>query len=127
MIFAPAREFPGKFQLPVFAFMQRAMIKIQRELVYPVPGSRRRIQNNVPVAEMRQLQLKHLNPADPSRDPYILAVLVGLAQEQAWVVHDTSEEEEAEENEVSQGAAPKSKNATAIKAEQNKNRQYKVR
>ncbi|KAH6880069.1 hypothetical protein B0T10DRAFT_495781 [Thelonectria olida] len=108
-----------KHQPVVFAFMQRIMIKIQRELVYPVPGPRRRAQsNNVPVAEMRQLQLKHLDPADHNRDPYILAVLIGLAQEQAWLVHDTSNGED--------DATAKPENAAAIRAEENRDREYKV-
>lgn len=52
-----------------------------------MPRPRRRQQlPNVPVAAARQLQLKHLEPADPCRDPYILVVLLGLAQAQAETV-----------------------------------------
>ncbi|KAI5462838.1 hypothetical protein BGZ63DRAFT_379825 [Mariannaea sp. PMI_226] len=89
LVFAPAqrqRQFPARNEPPVFAFLQRNMIKIQRENVYPKPNRRRsRSQptQNIPVETMRKLQLKHLEPVDPRRDPYILAVLLGMAQAQA--------------------------------------------
>ncbi|KAF7543475.1 hypothetical protein G7Z17_g10714 [Cylindrodendrum hubeiense] len=87
LVFAPCiqRQIPAQnHPPPVFAFMQRSMVKIQRETAFPMPRPRRRQHvPNVPVAAARQLQLKHLEPADPCRDPYILAVLLGLAQAQA--------------------------------------------
>ncbi|KAH7131501.1 hypothetical protein B0J13DRAFT_105320 [Dactylonectria estremocensis] len=87
LVFAPCspRQAPGQEQpRPVFAFMQRGMIRIQREAAFPLPRPRRRQRlPNLPVAAARLLQLKHLEPADPCRDPYILAVLLGLAQAQA--------------------------------------------
>ncbi|KAH7127563.1 hypothetical protein EDB81DRAFT_144979 [Dactylonectria macrodidyma] len=87
LVFAPRspRQAPGQDQpRPVFAFMQRGMIRIQRETAFPLPRPRRRQQlPNLPVAATRRLQLKHLEPTDPCRDPYILAVLLGLAQAQA--------------------------------------------
>jgi hypothetical protein len=60
--------------------MQRGMIKIQREGVFSLPRPRR---PNPPAELIRKLRLKQLEPSDPWCDPYILAVLVGLAQSQA--------------------------------------------
>lgn len=100
LVFAPCsqRQGPGQDQPPpVFAFMQRSMVKIQREAAFPMPRPRRRQQlPNVPVAAARQLQLKHLEPADPCRDPYILVVLLGLAQAQAETVAVSSSSSETD-------------------------------
>ncbi|KAJ4221595.1 hypothetical protein NW759_006841 [Fusarium solani] len=74
-----AERAPGT-QAPIFAFMQRGMIKIQREGVFSLPRPRR---PNPPAELIRKLRLKQLEPSDPWCDPYILAVLVGLAQSQA--------------------------------------------
>ncbi|KAF5022480.1 hypothetical protein F66182_5452 [Fusarium sp. NRRL 66182] len=65
---------------PVFAFMMRGMIGIQREGVFVLPKPRR---PNPPAELLREMRLKKLEPSDPWRDPYILAVLVGMAQSQA--------------------------------------------
>ncbi|KAF4459373.1 hypothetical protein FALBO_13872 [Fusarium albosuccineum] len=67
-------------QTPMFAFMQRGMIRIQREGVFPLPRPRR---VNPPAELLQRLRLRRLEPSDPWRDPYILAVLVGMAQSQA--------------------------------------------
>ncbi|KAK7429353.1 hypothetical protein QQZ08_004165 [Neonectria magnoliae] len=89
LVFAPRsqRQVPPQDDAPVFAFMQRGMIKYQRETVFPMPRPRRREhRRNLPVAAQQQLHLKLLEPDDPCRDPYILAVLLGLAQAQAQKV-----------------------------------------
>ncbi|KAM5358383.1 hypothetical protein ACJZ2D_015336 [Fusarium nematophilum] len=70
---------PSATQAPVFAFMQRGMIRIQREGLLPLPRPRR---PNPPAEELRRLRLKKLEPSDPWRDPYIVVVLLGLAQSQ---------------------------------------------
>ncbi|KPM37176.1 hypothetical protein AK830_g9375 [Neonectria ditissima] len=91
LVFAPRsqRQVPPQDRAPVFAFMQRGMIKYQRGTVFPMPRPRRREHRlNAPVAAQQQLHLKLLEPADPCRDPYILAVLLGLAQAQAKKVAD---------------------------------------
>ncbi|KAF4968785.1 hypothetical protein FSARC_3914 [Fusarium sarcochroum] len=69
---------------PVFAFLQRGMIKIQRESVFQLPKPRR---PNPPAELLREMRLKQLEPSDHWRDPYVLAVLVGLAQSQAEEKH----------------------------------------
>ncbi|KAM0433330.1 hypothetical protein ACHAPT_004206 [Fusarium lateritium] len=71
-------------QTPIFAFMQRGMIGIQREGVFSLPRPRR---PNPPAEFIRKLRLKQLEPSDPWHDPYILAVLVGLAQSQSQSRH----------------------------------------
>lgn len=73
-----AERAPGT-QAPIFAFMQRGMIKIQREGVFSLPRPRR---PNPPAELIRKMRLKQLEPSDPWCDPYILAVLLGLAQSQ---------------------------------------------
>ncbi|RGP70885.1 hypothetical protein FLONG3_7341 [Fusarium longipes] len=65
---------------PVFAFLQKGMIRIQREGVFQPPRPRR---PNPPAELLRKMRLKQLEPKDQWRDPYILAVLIGLAQSQA--------------------------------------------
>ncbi|KAF4973831.1 hypothetical protein FZEAL_9210 [Fusarium zealandicum] len=65
---------------PVFAFMQRGMINTLREGVFSLPRPRR---PNPPAEEIRRLRLKQIVPSDPRRDPYIVGVLLGLAQSQA--------------------------------------------
>ncbi|RFN44456.1 hypothetical protein FIE12Z_11315 [Fusarium flagelliforme] len=65
---------------PVFAFLQKGMIRIQREGLFQTPRPRR---SNPPAELLRKLRLKQLEPEDRFRDPYILAVLIGLAQSQA--------------------------------------------
>ncbi|KAL3602322.1 hypothetical protein FPOAC2_06626 [Fusarium poae] len=65
---------------PVFAFLQKGMIRIQREGVFQPPRPRR---SNPPAEMLRKMRLKLLEPEDQWRDPYILAVLIGLAQSQA--------------------------------------------
>ncbi|RSL92318.1 hypothetical protein CEP52_013876 [Fusarium oligoseptatum] len=67
-------------QAPIFAFMQRGMIRIQREGVFSLPRPRR---PNPPAELIRKMRLKQLEPSDPWCDPYILAVLIGLAQSQS--------------------------------------------
>ncbi|KAF4435738.1 hypothetical protein F53441_13442 [Fusarium austroafricanum] len=63
-----------------FAFVQKQMITIGRENVYTLPRPRR---HNPPAELVRELKLKQIQPADQWRDPYLLAVLIGLAQSQA--------------------------------------------
>ncbi|KAF4996159.1 hypothetical protein FGRMN_4651 [Fusarium graminum] len=65
---------------PVFAFLQRGMIRIQREGVYGLPKPRR---PNPPAEMLREMRLKQIQPANQWHDPYIFAALVGLAQSQA--------------------------------------------
>lgn len=65
---------------PVFAFLQRGMIRIQREGVFQPPRPRRA---NPPAESLRKMRIKQLEPEDQWREPYILAVLIGLAQSQA--------------------------------------------
>lgn len=68
--------------------MQRHFVAIQRESVYPRPRRRAIIPRNKPGDRIRALQLKHLQPPDLKKDPYILAVLIGLCQDQAKAYHD---------------------------------------
>jgi hypothetical protein len=42
-------------------------------------GTRR---SNSPVTRLRRLKLEHVQPADPLRDPYVVAVLIAMAQAQ---------------------------------------------
>lgn len=42
---------------------------------------------NPPAEQIRQLRIKEIEPVDRWRDPYILAVLVGMAQSQAEAVY----------------------------------------
>ena len=64
--------------------MQRRMIRMQRENLYPIRRNRR---FNEPVETLRQRRLAHIEPSNHYQDPYIFAVLIGLAQSQAKVDH----------------------------------------
>lgn len=60
--------------------MQRRMIRIQRENLFPM---RRGRQPNEAVDTLRKRRLDLIEPSNHYQDPYILAVLIGLAQSQA--------------------------------------------
>lgn len=60
--------------------MQRRMIRVQRENLFPM---RRGRQPNEAVDTLRKRRLDLIEPSNHYQDPYILAVLIGLAQSQA--------------------------------------------
>ncbi|KAF9767329.1 hypothetical protein IL306_000119 [Fusarium sp. DS 682] len=64
----------------VFAFMQKGMIRLLREGIFTLP---RALQGNAPAEWVRDIRINQLEPADQWHEPYILGVLVGLAQSQA--------------------------------------------
>src|SRR5690606_37027907 len=70
-----ARE-PG---LPMLAYLNKSQLASIRKNLYGVargPGGA----PNEPVSRLQQLRAKMLVPADPEQDPYIVAVMLAMAQ-----------------------------------------------
>ncbi|ENH75033.1 hypothetical protein FOC1_g10010417 [Fusarium oxysporum f. sp. cubense race 1] len=63
-----------------FAFIQGNLVRNLREGLFPLPN---RLRHDPAAKWLRELRVKKIEPQDQWRDPYILCVLLGLAQSQA--------------------------------------------
>ncbi|KAH7472887.1 hypothetical protein FOMA001_g12119 [Fusarium oxysporum f. sp. matthiolae] len=63
-----------------FAFIQGNLIRNLREGLFPLPN---RLRHDPAAKWLRELRVRKIEPQDQWRDPYILCVLLGLAQSQA--------------------------------------------
>lgn len=65
--------------MPALAYLNLKTVTSRRENSIEMPVSNR---FNPPVARLRQKKLRRLQPVREVEDPYIVAVLIALAQEQ---------------------------------------------
>lgn len=70
---------PGNPESPTLAFIDLRAIHDMRRKSLWFSKSRK---YNDPVSRMRDKRLRRLRPKDDAEDPYIAALLIGLAQEQ---------------------------------------------
>ncbi|CVL10639.1 uncharacterized protein FPRO_13342 [Fusarium proliferatum ET1] len=79
-IFNPREAVSNDSYAGAFAFIQGNLIRNLREGLFPLPN---RLRHDPAAKWLRELRVKKIEPQDQWRDPYILCVLLGLAQSQA--------------------------------------------
>ncbi|EFX06481.1 hypothetical protein CMQ_6802 [Grosmannia clavigera kw1407] len=66
---------------PLMAYVNRAHLSMIRQNLFRiVPGPETGDYQNTPVRRLQTLRSKHLVPADPDRDPYLVSVFLAMAQ-----------------------------------------------
>lgn len=70
---------------PVLVYINREGLQIVRRGLYRVaPGPVNGDHRNTPVTNLQGLRSKRLTPKDPDHDPYIIAVMIAVAQSQCY-------------------------------------------
>lgn len=76
---------------PVLAFLNRAHLNLVRSKLYRVaPGPVHGDQGNTPVRNLQRLRSKQLVPEDRNHDPYLVAIMLAMAQSQCYPTRSSS-------------------------------------
>ncbi|KAL2166993.1 hypothetical protein VTG60DRAFT_1887 [Thermothelomyces hinnuleus] len=93
--FNGAPRSPRDAGMPMLAYINKSQLAAVRKNLYTVlrgPGGCA----NEPVSNLQRLRSKMLIPADPDRDPYIIAILLAMAQ--AHFYHESSSRSSSQSN-----------------------------
>ncbi|KAL2150383.1 hypothetical protein VTH82DRAFT_6946 [Thermothelomyces myriococcoides] len=97
----PATSFNGSLRsprdagMPMLAYINKSQLASVRKNLYTVlrgPGG----SANEPVSNLQRLRSKMLKPADPDHDPYIIAILLAMAQ--AHFYHESQSRSPSQSN-----------------------------